>query len=158
MIKSILIRIALLIGLCFGSFLFINKICFASGLNNVDGTTYPVITSASWAVELVKHDATQPYYTPKPMVCKVITDYTGNNGVQVRFTILQSEGSYKTTRANNTTPAIIDVTTIKSFKEPFKQPIMEVLNEGCSKYLDGDKCDNVNNKPIVYVSCNYVNQ
>lgn len=155
MIKSILVRIALLIGLCFGSFLFVNKLCFAQVYPMMDGAVHSIKIQQRWEIKMdQQQDGT---YKAHPFMCKFTTDYIGKSGVRIVTEATNGWGG-ESFYVKAGTPIKINFNHDDSFTEVFKEPGFIVTNDGCSIYQDGDTCKhNLNEKPIVYGSCIYTN-
>lgn len=149
MIKTIIIGIIFAIV----TLAAVNKICFAMTYNQMDGTVYPVKIEGLWAIEEIPDG---DGYKFKPFECKLITDYTGDNGIQIKMTSPQMNGEYELIKIKYGTPSTANDTYFYAHSAPFKQPLLQMINEGCSKYLDGDKCDNSEaNRPLAYIACHY---
>lgn len=131
----------------------VNKVCFAMTYNKMDGTVYPVKIEGIWDVDEVPDG---DHYKFKPFECKLITDYTEENGIQVKMTSPQMNGEYELIKIKYGTPSTTTGDSFSAFSAPFKQPLLQMINDGCSKYLDGDKCDNSEaNRPLAYIACHY---
>jgi hypothetical protein len=123
--------------------------------NQMDGTIYPVLLEGTWYVEYIK-DPNYNSYTPKPFLCYLKTDYQGEGGVEVRMKFTNGNGEHHKQIVKYNETATMNSSGFSFYGDSFKQPAMTLFNEGCSKYLDGDKCNNDKGyRPVVYASCVY---
>lgn len=93
----------------------------------------------------------------RPFACYLKTDYAGAGGIKVTATSKELDGAYH--------DVIVYQNNIASFgpyqqnfdKNSFRQPFMQVINKGCSKYNDGDMCKySFINPAPVYIACKWV--
>jgi len=131
----------------------IAKASFAASYNQIDNTFYPVKTEGFWAVEEVNDGSS---YKFKNFECVLKSNYIGKSGTEVKVTSPQMNGEYQIVKINTGEYSKINQTPFSSWKAPFKQPTLQFINLGCSKYLDGDTCKNdLNDRPMVSVACRY---